>query len=997
MSTTPDSTQSNEGQPAEPMPFSEVPLPKKHFETVVHPDRHGTSPSPAGAPSSSGSSIWQKLFPPEAVEDGEIPQADATGIKLEHFVIEERIGLGGMGAVFRAVDQRLQRIVALKVLAPGPSRETSSIHRFENEARAAARLDHDNIARVFYVGAEGGLFFIAYEFVTGTNIRDLIRETGQLDPRDAVNYTLQIATALNHTAAAGVIHRDIKPSNIIVTPSGRAKLVDMGLARKEHSSSTSDLTLAGTTLGTFDYISPEQAKDPRNVDVRSDIYSLGCTLYHMLAGEPPYPEGTVLQKLLDHQGKEPPDPTVKNRRVSAQLSAIVKRMMASDPRRRYATPDQLIHDLMHVAGSLGLRGINPEGLVWLTPRIKKTRFWEKNLGWLLAAAALLLIVFASEWIPRLTRESQNLTENRENSPRVAQPAETAIGLGTSEGGVNASGATNSVASDRNDMVATDLNSSASATGAQPNLGNQATSSTEPGEHGAAAVAKNGTNETSRAPSATPPTQDPARRSPNGDDKVFGKIDLLSKATFPTRPKLDPTRPRKTGPPVPTGRYVPPPPAAALPGNEAAASTATDQRAHVDGSVRPPIAHDQPPPIAIVAADGERARPYPTLWGACAAAVEGDIIELSYDGRRSAAPEKPLRITKEITVRAGKKETGQRYRPLIEFALSDEPAEAETRMIRLLDGSLDLVNVDVLVQVNAEIDTDLWALFSLQGTETVRLAGTTVTFRNAERRNASIFELVAGTGPSPSRLNQIKNAPSGIQREFEIEVDQSFLRGGCDLFVVKHTRPGRIEIDQSVVAIDGTLLNLLGDLDMPPDSADLELELEHVTCLTGNGLVRIDGGDEAREMLPVHVSARNNIFAATEGNPLIAMTGNAETANFRELLRWSGAKNFYDRLDTFWSIAPGVLSAEPVELDFEAWKETWGAGAEVDADNSGIVWRKPWRVKNRSEITSADLELDHVTTTPSAFESTDDSDVGADLTHFLYALQTVPSAQGEEGS
>ena len=123
---------------------------------------------------------------------------------------------------------------------------------------------------------------------------------------ESVNYILQIASALVHTSAQGVVHRDIKPSNIIITPSGRAKLVDLGLARKENKDDhAADLTVAGTTLGTFDYISPEQARDPRAADVRSDIYSLGCTLYHMLTGEPPYPEGTVLQKLLQHQGGLP--------------------------------------------------------------------------------------------------------------------------------------------------------------------------------------------------------------------------------------------------------------------------------------------------------------------------------------------------------------------------------------------------------------------------------------------------------------------------------------------------------------------------------------------------------------------------------------------------------------------------------------------------------------------------------------------------------------------
>ncbi len=124
---------------------------------------------------------------------------------------------------------------------------------------------------------------------------------------DAINYTLQIANALVHATERGVVHRDIKPSNIIVTPQGRAKLVDMGLARRFERGAGHGLTQSGMTLGTFDYISPEQARDPRDVDVRSDLYSLGCTLFHMLSGRPPFPDGTVLQKLLQHQEEPPPD------------------------------------------------------------------------------------------------------------------------------------------------------------------------------------------------------------------------------------------------------------------------------------------------------------------------------------------------------------------------------------------------------------------------------------------------------------------------------------------------------------------------------------------------------------------------------------------------------------------------------------------------------------------------------------------------------------------
>ncbi len=280
-------------------------------------------------------SLGAILFPPRHTDTDLLPSV--TGIQLGHFIIEERIGRGGMGAVFRAIDKRLDRVVALKVLTPHQSLDRQAIQRFQNEARAAAQLDHDHIARVHFVGEEHGLHFIAFEFVSGTNIRDFILQKSRFDPADAVSYTLQIAEALRHTAAKNVVHRDIKPSNIIVSSTGCVKLVDLGLARqlRPEESGTEDLTVAGTALGTFDYISPEQARDARNVDVRSDIYSLGCTLYHMLTGEPPYPRGSMIEKVVSHHGT-PPDPSLKNRQVTPQLARVVQKMMASNPDERYA-------------------------------------------------------------------------------------------------------------------------------------------------------------------------------------------------------------------------------------------------------------------------------------------------------------------------------------------------------------------------------------------------------------------------------------------------------------------------------------------------------------------------------------------------------------------------------------------------------------------------------------------------------------------------------------
>ena len=326
-------------------------LPIAPANTVLSGPAGPTGPPPALAgarDAATSADLRQTLFPP-LDGDGAVPPL--KDCRLEHFLVEERIGHGGMGAVFRAVDERLQRVVALKVLSPAGGRDRASVLRFRNEARSAARLDHENVARVFYVGEDRGMHFIAFEFVTGKTVRDLLAAGGPLDPREATSIARQVAAALEHCESAGVVHRDVKPSNIIVTPDGRVKLVDLGLARKQAADSVGELTVSGTTLGTFDYIAPEQAKDPRAADVRSDIYSLGCTLFHMLVGRPPYPEGTVLQKLLDHQNRETPDPRAANPRVPARLAELCRRMMASDPRERPQTPTDLIVELDELPGA----------------------------------------------------------------------------------------------------------------------------------------------------------------------------------------------------------------------------------------------------------------------------------------------------------------------------------------------------------------------------------------------------------------------------------------------------------------------------------------------------------------------------------------------------------------------------------------------------------------------------------------------------------------------
>jgi serine/threonine protein kinase len=259
------------------------------------------------------------------------------------YKVLERLGTGGMGQVFLCEHKLMRRRVAVKILPTAKAAEQSSLQRFYREARAIAALDHPNIVRAYDVDQDENLHFLVMEFVDGTNLQDLVKKFGPLDVLRACHYTYGSAVGLQYAFEMGILHRDIKPANILVDRSGVVKILDMGLARffndeDDHLTKKYDENV----LGTADYLSPEQAVDSHAVDIRADIYSLGGTFYFLLTGLPPYPEGSVAQKLLWHQTREPKSVRDLRRDVSAEVAAIVTKMMAKEPKDRYTTPAQLM-------------------------------------------------------------------------------------------------------------------------------------------------------------------------------------------------------------------------------------------------------------------------------------------------------------------------------------------------------------------------------------------------------------------------------------------------------------------------------------------------------------------------------------------------------------------------------------------------------------------------------------------------------------------------------
>src|SRR5262245_55037949 len=297
----------------------------------------------------------QRAFPPKAaalaercVEAGllypyqaeQLMQGRHRGFTLGKYRILERIGLGGMGQVYLCEHERMRRRVAVKVLPSAALKAPGALERFEREARAAAALDHPNIVRAFDLDQEGSLHFLVMEYVDGPTLYDMVRQNGPLEIEPACEYIRQAAIGLQHAHEAALVHRDIKPSNILVDRTGVVKLLDLGLARflDDNGDAITHKYDDNYVLGTADYVAPEQTKDSHNVDVRADIYSLGATFYFILAGRPPFPEGTPSEKLIAHQTKTPPSLKSLRHDVPVAVAVLIEKMMAKAPHHRFQTP-----------------------------------------------------------------------------------------------------------------------------------------------------------------------------------------------------------------------------------------------------------------------------------------------------------------------------------------------------------------------------------------------------------------------------------------------------------------------------------------------------------------------------------------------------------------------------------------------------------------------------------------------------------------------------------
>ncbi|MCO8124970.1 serine/threonine protein kinase [Stieleria sp. TO1_6] len=340
--------------------------------------------------------------------------------RLGGYKIVRMLGRGAMGAVYQAKQISLDRDVALKTIRGRLADNPASLARFTREAYAAAQLSHHNVVQIYDFGEDEGQRFFSMEWVRGGSLSDLVREKGSIDPKLAATYALQAARGLQFAHRSGMVHRDVKPSNLLLSDDGVVKVADLGLVKVPeqgdpdasdqpipHSGlqSGTQVTMQGTAVGTPAYMAPEQSADASTVDHRADIYSLGCSLFFMLAGRSPY-EGSVVSEVIDqHAHSALPDLAAINPRVPAPLAKIVNRAMAKRPSDRYASLAEMIDQLQSFLGVTSLTGFSPssdqadrwETLAAAYAKTQLLKRWSEPLTVALVATAIA-ITLASPWI-----------------------------------------------------------------------------------------------------------------------------------------------------------------------------------------------------------------------------------------------------------------------------------------------------------------------------------------------------------------------------------------------------------------------------------------------------------------------------------------------------------------------------------------------------------------------------------------------------------------------
>ena len=727
----------------------------------------------------------------------------------------------------------------------------------------------------------------------------MVERRGPLPLGEAVGYTLQVVKALAHAAARDVVHRDIKPSNVLVTAEGRVKLIDMGLARvRQEGQGAADLTASGVTLGTFDYISPEQARDPRHADVRSDIYSLGCTLFFMLSGRPPFPDGTVLQKLLQHQGDRPPDIRQFRRDLPDELRQVLEKMMAKDPRHRHSTPSELASELLVAAEQSGLRPLVPAEHAWLTSPQTSMSFFRRHMPWMMPVASLLCVVLLLDrfWshrddlLPARSSEQTNVeiarTSPVEDPPPNAETSETP---------------TEELFPDP--FESSPLTVSPDQWDGYTFLDDAA----PPPDSNGSAGSSNSTGQ----------IKDDSDAAPAVEQSLPLREDVLGAAgSFWSEQADEPQT---------------------APADAARDKTAVKQ-----------------PDLLVVCDVPMGESEYTSLGAACAAAADGDVIELRYNGPRE---ERPVKLSNlHVTIRPG-----MGYQPLIVFRPDEiNPVQYPRSMFTLSAGQLTMRDLAIELQAPRDLPADSWTLLETWGGQSVRLERCSLTICNASDQLLTYHPETAfiRARPAPDAGTAVEGGRAATPLA-SIEMIDSIARGEAAFLRVEELQPVHLLWNNGLLVTTDMLLSAGGGEVAPEPTETLRLELHHVTAVVRGGLCRLTGTPASPHQLAVQFVCTNDIFMTSPGVPLIEQDGAISAARSRSRLVWNGDRNYYQNVDVFWMVRNIDTTVQPETMSYEAWLTYWGRSRENRPSRTPLTWSQyPGSDRPLHAHTVADYTLEY---------------------------------------
>jgi serine/threonine protein kinase len=847
-------------------------------------------------PSASESEKTAAVLTPEIFSSGAIP----AGTMLGHFVINSFIGGGGMGRVYLATDMALDRKVAVKVLPRQRANDSGTVARFMNEAKSAARLNHEHIAQVYFAGEQSGIPYIAFEYVEGTNVRSMVDDYEVFPLPQALNYLIQISHALNHAADHGVVHRDVKPSNILITHEGRAKLIDMGLARLlDPSESKEDLTVSGVTLGTFDYISPEQARDPRIADIRSDIYSLGCTFFFMLSGRPPFPEGTVLQKLLQHQGDEPPDVRVFQPNIPAEVALLIQKMMAKDPRQRFQTPAALIESLVNIAKMLGLQPTGPGKLIWVMTPPSRTSLLLKHVPWFAAVACLivavcLLSLYSSERFGTL--EVPNIPEIDTETTNVQHSASSETG-----------------------------NTASALLPALPTVK----------ETGIPRENRVPFNVTSYSPI------------------VLRSVNLLFSATISSDPFGCGLRPAFL--PI-NGRIA----GSKDEGQNTSGILNVFKIQKLSGSAEKPVTTFAESELSLpkqrcVDPSGETSGSYASLGVALADAEKQTVIELKWNNYMKVDP--LIFAGRQLKIVAAKG-----YHPILLFESSDSSYVSQNPRSMFTVGSSEIEFADLAIEMRIRqgVLAQDWSLFKLVGGNKLTFSRCCLTIRNkAISDNSAYHDDVAffRNGTNQGRISPIAfdltvetpassfGSSSGVTNAGNIEttlsnpaerlnmtITDSFLRGEATLLQCDVPQTIECHVKNSLVALAKPFVQTEAPQRTTPQDSVVRIRLEHITFLGNITFARQIQNSFATEPMKLEIEAWNSIFLLNQ-LPLAIFRGASSSQSAFDYFKWTGGSNYFQNVTFGWKFTPALSASGggiTYDMPIAEWKEKMNPAVEKDA-------------------------------------------------------------------